>query len=51
MPFVAGKKAPVTAGIKGLKKMAERQAAYGGTRTASAYQQNAPCQKHQPKNL
>jgi hypothetical protein len=29
MPFVAGKKTPVTAGMKTLKKMAEPQASYG----------------------
>jgi hypothetical protein len=29
--------------------MAEQQAAYGETLTAPAYQQNVPCQKHQPK--
>jgi hypothetical protein len=51
MPFVAGKKRPVTAGMNRLKKMAEQQADYGETRTASAYQKNAPCQKHQPKIL
>ena len=44
------KKRPETAGIKRLKKMAEQQAAYGEIETALVSQQNAPCQKHQPKN-
>ena len=49
MPFVAGKKTPVTAGMKTLKKMAEPQAGYGEQWNGVGLKKHEMSQ-HQPKN-